>query len=252
MNAHCVLIVEDEAQMRRLLRTALCANGYRVVEAESAAEARALAPSHNPDLVLLDLGLPDGSGVDVTRELRRWSSAPILVLSARGREQDKVEALDAGADDYVTKPFGMAELLARVRVALRRSTQPEDRASLELDIGPLHIDLKSHLVTRDGEEVHLTRTEFRVLALLARHVGRVLTHRQILKEVWGPNAVEHPHYVRVQMAELRKKLERDPARPQWLVTEQGVGYRLRAEAPASRNSQKDSHTRDDDEGEPGG
>jgi two-component system KDP operon response regulator KdpE len=188
-------------------------------------EAEQLAPGHNPDVFLLDLGLPDGDGVELARRIREWSRAPIVVLSARGREEDKVNALDAGADDYLTKPFGVNELLARLRVALRHAQGGPGEAPA-LEVGPLRIDLPRRQVTVDGREVRLTPTEWRVLALLARHAGKVLTHRQILREVWGPNATE-AHYVRVQMAELRKKLEADPARPRLLVTETGVGYRLR-------------------------
>jgi two-component system KDP operon response regulator KdpE len=223
--APLVLVVEDEPPVRRFLRAALAGHGYRVVEAGSVAEAEQLAPGHNPDVFLLDLGLPDGDGIDLARRLREWSRAPIIVLSARGREEDKVNALDAGADDYLTKPFGVNELLARLRVALRHAqATPEQRTVLEA--GPLRIDLARREVTVNGAEVRLTPTEYRVLALLAQHAGKVLTHRQILREVWGPNATE-AHYVRVQMAELRKKLEAEPARPRLLVTEPGVGYRLR-------------------------
>jgi two-component system KDP operon response regulator KdpE len=221
-----VLVVEDDPQMRRFLRTALNSNGFRIVEAETAGEALALAPGHNPDLVLLDLGLPDGDGIDVTRKLRTWSKAPIIVLSARGREEDKVEALDAGADDYLTKPFGIGELFARIRVALRHIDAGPTASSI-VETGGIKIDLSSRVVTFDGAEVHLTPTEYKLLTLLARHAGKVLTHRMILKDVWGPGAVEQPHYVRVQMAELRKKLERDPTRPAVLITEPGVGYRFR-------------------------
>jgi two-component system, OmpR family, KDP operon response regulator KdpE len=219
-----VLVVEDEAPVRRFLRAAL-AGGYRVVEAGSVAEAEQLAPGHNPDVFLLDLGLPDGDGIDLTRRLREWTRAPIIVLSARGREEDKVNALDAGADDYLTKPFGVNELLARLRVALRHAHASAEQPAV-LEAGPLRVDLARREVTVDGAAVHLTPTEYRVLALLAQHAGKVLTHRHILREVWGPHATE-AHYVRVQMAELRKKIERDPARPRLLVTEAGVGYRLR-------------------------
>jgi two-component system KDP operon response regulator KdpE len=223
--APLVLVIEDEPPVRRFLRAALEAHGYRVVEASGFQEALQLAPSHNPDLLLLDLGLPDGDGIDLTRRIREWSRAPIIVLSARGREEDKVDALDAGADDYLTKPFGVKELLARLRVALRHAqATPEQRQVVEA--GPLRIDLARREVTVAGAELHLTPTEYRVLALLAQHAGKVLTHRQILREVWGPNATE-AHYVRVQLAELRKKIEADPARPRLLVTEPGVGYRLR-------------------------
>ncbi len=220
-----VLVIEDELPVRRFLRAALAGHGYRVVEAGGVREAEQLAPGHNPDVFLLDLGLPDGDGVELTRRIREWSRAPIIVISARGREEDKVDALDAGADDYLTKPFGVNELLARLRVALRHAqATPEQRQVLEA--GPLRIDLARREVAVAGREVHLTPTEYRVLALLAQHAGKVLTHRQILRDVWGPNATE-AHYVRVQMAELRKKIEVDPARPRLLVTEPGVGYRLR-------------------------
>ncbi len=221
-----VLVVEDEPQMRRFLRASLALHGYRPLEAEKGAEALALASSHNPALVLLDLGLPDLDGLEVTRRLREWSKVPIVVLSARGREDDKVAALDAGADDYLTKPFGTNELLARIRVALRHARgQSADDPVLEH--GPLHIDQARHEVTVDGELVHLTPIEFRLLAQLARHAGKVLTHRQLLLEVWGPNATHQTHYLRVHMAALRRKIEKDPARPRWIATEAGVGYRLR-------------------------
>ncbi|MDP2345786.1 MAG: response regulator [Deltaproteobacteria bacterium] len=218
-----VLVVEDEAPMRRFLKAALTASNYRVVEAVTAAETLLLAPTHNPDVVLLDLGLPDLDGIEVTRRLREWCTAPIIVISARGREEDKVEALDAGADDYLTKPFGTGELLARLRVALRGTAHGSPESETRLTVGDLVIDLVARVVTRGGVELHFTPTEYRLLALLAKNVGRVLTHRQILREVWGPNAVAHTHYVRVQMAEIRKKIEADPARPRLLVTEPGVG-----------------------------
>ncbi|HEX9401334.1 MAG TPA: response regulator [Anaeromyxobacter sp.] len=220
-----VLVVEDEPQMRRFLRAALTSHGYRLVEAGGVREGEQLATSYNPDVFLLDLGLPDGDGIDLARRLREWTRAPIIVLSARGREEDKVNALDAGADDYLTKPFGVNELLARLRVALRHARAAPEQEPV-IDVGPLRIDLARREVNVDGREVRLTPTEFRLLALLARHAGKVLTHRQILKEVWGPNATE-VHYVRVHMAELRKKIEADAARPRLLVTEPGVGYRLR-------------------------
>jgi two-component system KDP operon response regulator KdpE len=220
-----VLVVEDDAQVRRFLRAALSSHAFRLVEAGSVREAEQLATSHNPDVYLLDLGLPDGDGVDLARRLRDWTRAPIIVLSARGREEDKVNALDAGADDYLTKPFGVNELLARLRVALRHA-RATPAGEPVLEAGPLRVDLARREVTVEGREVRLTPTEFKLLALLARHAGKVLTHRQILKEVWGPNATE-AHWVRVHMAELRKKVEPDPARPRLLVTEPGVGYRLR-------------------------
>jgi two-component system KDP operon response regulator KdpE len=223
-----VLVVEDEPQMRRFLRASLTAHGYRFSEATTAAEAVLVASTHNPDLVLLDLGLPDEDGIALARRLREWTRVPILVISARGREDDKVAALDAGADDYLTKPFGVQELLARMRVALRHArlaTSEETRMALEF--GGLRIDLVRRAVTIDGSEVHLTPIEYKLLTLLAQHAGKVLTHRQILKEVWGPSYATQTHYVRVHMAELRKKIEADPAQPRLIVTEQGVGYRLR-------------------------
>jgi two-component system KDP operon response regulator KdpE len=225
-----VLVVEDEPQMRRFIRASLTAHGYRVLETGRAAESIALLTSQNPDLVLLDLGLPDADGIDVTRQIRQWSQVPIVVLSARGREDDKVCALDAGADDYLTKPFGVNELLARIRVALRhlRARQAPPTQLYEFD--GLQIDVVRREVRRGTEELHLTPIEYKLLVLLAQHAGKVLTHRQILKEVWGPAYATHPHYVRVHMAELRKKVEIDPARPRLLVTEPGVGYRLRDRA----------------------
>lgn len=222
------LVVEDEAPLRSFLRTALSAHGYRVLEAGTLGEAMMAVTTSNPEVVLLDLGLPDGTGLDLVRRVREWSRLPIVVISARGREQDKIEALDAGADDYLTKPFGTGELLARVRVALRHATTGVPAAQV-VTAGPLRVDLARRQVFRDGVEVHLTATEYRLLALLARNAGRVLTHGQILRDVWGPNYAEHAHYVRVYMAELRRKLEADPARPRWLLTEIGVGYRLKDE-----------------------
>jgi two-component system KDP operon response regulator KdpE len=224
-----VLVVEDEPQMLRFLRTSLTSHDFRLLEATTAAEAIALATTHTPELVLLDLGLPDLDGIELARRLREWTRVPIIVISARGREEDKVEALDAGADDYLTKPFGINELLARMRVAFRhaRQTSPgtEPRA---LEFGPLLLDLERRQVTVDGREIHLTPIEYKLLVFLAQNAGKVLTHRQILKEIWGPAFVTQPHYVRVRMAELRKKLEPDPAHPRLFVTEPGVGYRLRA------------------------
>jgi two-component system KDP operon response regulator KdpE len=223
-----VLLVEDETQMLRFLRTALTAQGYRVVEAGSCRDALVAATTHNPELVLLDLGLPDGDGIDLTRQIRDWSQVPIIVISARGREGDKVAALDAGADDYLTKPFGVNELLARMRVALRHAALVgKDTSSIVLEIGSLRIDQVRREVMVGGREVHLTPIEYRLLVLLAKNGGKVLTHRQILKEVWGPPYVNETHYLRVFMAQLRRKIEQDPARPRLLVTEPGVGYRMR-------------------------
>ncbi len=225
-----ILLVEDEPQLRRFLRPLLRTHGYRVVEAETAREGLTLAQSHNPDIVLLDLGLPDGDGVEVTRQLRAWSQVPILVISARGREQDKVEALDAGADDYLTKPFGSAELLARLRVALRHAAAQGMPATPESthSFGDVHVDLTRRTVHRGEEEVHLTPHEYKLLITLIHNAGKVVTHRQLLREVWGPGA-QQTHYLRVYMGQLRQKLEQDPARPRWLATEAGVGYRLRDE-----------------------
>jgi len=179
--------------------------------------------------ILLDLGLPDGDGLELVRTVREWCAAPVIVLSAREREDDKVTALDAGADDYLTKPFGTSELLARIRVALRHARGQRTAGDPVLAIGPIAIDLARHEVHVDGKQIHLTPIEFRLLALLARHAGKVLTHRQLLHEVWGPRSTQHTHYLRVHMAALRRKVEADPARPRWLATEAGVGYRLRDE-----------------------
>jgi two-component system KDP operon response regulator KdpE len=226
--AHTILVIEDEAQMRKFLRASLTSHGFHLVEAATAREGEALATTHTPDLILLDLGLPDGDGIDLVRRLREWSKTPILVVSARGREADKVEALDAGADDYLTKPFGVSELLARIRVAFRHATAGSAaRGEPTLVIGPLRIDLDRREVAVSGNAVHLTPIEYRLLVLLAQNAGKVLTHRQILRDVWGPAYAGQTHYVRVHMAELRKKIEVDPARPRLLLTEPAVGYRLR-------------------------
>lgn len=222
-----VLVIEDEAPMRKLISAALGAQGYRVQEAASAQQGVALLTSHNPDLVLLDLGLPDGDGLELTRRLREFTQVPVIVLSARGREDDKVAALDAGADDYLTKPFGVNELLARMRVALRHAQAAGGAPEQVIELPSLTIDLARREVRRGEEVLHLTPIEYKLLVLLARHAGKVLTHRQILKEVWGPAAANQAHYVRVHMAELRKKVEPEPSRPRLLLTEPGVGYRLR-------------------------
>ena len=223
-----VLVVEDEPQLRRFLRTALTAQDFRIVEAETVREALIAATTHNPELILLDIGLPDGDGIDLTRRIREWSRVPIIVISARGQEDDKVAALDAGADDYLTKPFGVNELLARIRVALRHALSAASTTGEPvLEIGPLRLDLTRREVRVAGAEVHLTPLEYRLLALLAQNAGKVLTHRQILKEVWGPGSVNETHYLRVFMAQLRRKIEPDPARPRLLLTEPGVGYRMR-------------------------
>ncbi|MFO0547212.1 MAG: response regulator [Polyangiaceae bacterium] len=223
-----ILIVEDEASVRGFLRASLGSHGFHLLEAETARRAVQLVTTHQPDLIVLDLGLPDGDGVAMTRELRTWTRIPIIVISARGREEDKVLALDAGADDYVTKPFGALELLARIRVALRHARQPQlQTPGPALTVGPIRVDTVSRLVFLNEREIHLTPIEYNLLVLLIRNADKVLTHRQILKEVWGPAHASNSHYVRVYMAELRKKLEDDPANPRWLVTEPAVGYRLR-------------------------
>jgi two-component system KDP operon response regulator KdpE len=218
-----ILIVEDERPMRQFIRTSLGSHEYRTLEATTGQEALALAASHNPDVILLDLRLPGMDGVEVTRRLREWTRAPIVVLSARDREDDKVEALDAGADDYLTKPFGARELLARLRVALRHIASA---AEPTLVCGDLRIDLETRQVFAGNEPVSLTPIEYKLLLVLAKNAGKVVTHRQLLQEVWGPNTTE-TQYVRVYMAHLRHKIERDAARPKYLLTEQGVGYRLR-------------------------
>ncbi len=223
-----VLVIEDEPQMRRFLKASLESHDYGVHEAVTAREGLAQATGRNPDVILLDLGLPDLDGIEFTRRLREWSHTPVIVISARGREQDKIAALDAGADDYLTKPFGVGELLARLRAQLRRAVSPEGGESV-FAAGDLKVDLGARLVFRRGAEVHLTPIEYKLFTALVRHAGKVVTHRQLLKEAWGPNAVEHPHYVRVYMTQLRHKLEDDPSRPKYLLTESGVGYRLKAE-----------------------
>jgi two-component system KDP operon response regulator KdpE len=222
-------VVEDEAQVMRFLRATLPSQGYRVVEAISGQQALVEAATRSPDLVLLDLGLPDIDGVEVTRRLREWSATPIIVLSARGQESDKIQALDAGADDYLTKPFGTGELLARMRVALRNAARVGDAADSVFESGALRVDLGARRVSVGDREVHLTRTEYRLLCALVKNAGKVVTHRQLLREVWGPGSVDQSHYVRVYMAQLRHKLEEDPARPRYLLTETGVGYRLQSE-----------------------
>jgi two-component system KDP operon response regulator KdpE len=226
--APLVLVIEDEPQMRRFLRAALRANEYRVVEAGSAREGLAQAAGRNPDVILLDLGLPDGDGIAVAREIRTTARTPIIVLSARGQDQDKVTALDTGADDYLTKPFGIPELLARIRVALRHASEAPDEAFQPVfEAGDLRVDLARRQVFRGAEEVHLTPMEYKLLATLIRHSGRVITHRQLLHEVWGSNYIDQTQYLRVYMSQLRHKLESDPTRPRLLTTEPAVGYRLR-------------------------
>ena len=222
-----VVLIEDEPQIRRFLRATLAGAGYRLFEATSGAAGLVEAGSRQPDVVILDLGLPDMDGLDVIRRLREWSAVPIVVLSARGQEGDKVQALDAGADDYVSKPFGAGELLARLRVALRHTagaTHEDGEAGFA--VGELRVDLLRRHVSLGGAEVRLTPIEYKLLTTLVRHAGRVVTHQQLLREVWGPVHTDQAHYVRVYMAHLRHKLEAEPARPRYLLTEPGVGYRL--------------------------
>ncbi len=222
-----VLVIDDEPQIRRLLRVTLEANGYRVFDAATGQDGIVQAAQWRPDIVLLDLGLPDLGGLSVLQRLREWSRVPVIVLTVRDREADKVAALDCGADDYVTKPFSTGELLARLRVALRH-TLPAPEAAV-FRSGPLEVDLAARVVSVNGKEVKLTATEYSLLRLFVQHAGKVLTHRQLLREVWGPASTEQTHYLRVYMAHLREKLEANPAQPQLLLTEPGVGYRLLAE-----------------------
>lgn len=225
-----VLVIEDEAQMRRFLRSSLPAHGYALVEVSNGREGIAQAGTRNPDIILLDLGLPDMDGVEVTRQLREFSKAAIIVLSARGQERDKVDALDAGADDYLTKPFGLSELLARMRVARRHIEGRTDEKALPVfTVGSLSVDFTSRQVFVDGEEVHLTPIEYKLLTALVRNAGRVVTHQQLLKEGWGPKYATQTQYLHVYMGHLRAKIESEAARPKLLLTEPGVGYRLAAE-----------------------
>jgi two-component system, OmpR family, KDP operon response regulator KdpE len=223
-----VLIVEDEPEIRRFLRATLAANDYRVVESATGRRGQIDAGTHKPDLAIVDLGLPDVDGIDVIRRLREWSPMPVIVLSARIQERAKIAALDAGADDYVTKPFAVGELLARVRVALRHAARGAAVTST-LRIGDARVDLERRTARRGDDEVRLTPIEFRLLATLARHLGMVVTHRQLLIEVWGPTHAGDTHYLRIYMKQLRDKLETDPLRPRHLITETGIGYRLVAD-----------------------
>lgn len=225
MNAEpAVLVVDDELAIRRFLRLSLETNDYRIYEAENGRDGLAKAAQFRPEVIILDMNLPDMEGVEVLRRLREWTATPVIILSVRDADRDKVAALDAGADDYLTKPFSVDELLARLRVA-RRHAQPTTTDPV-LIFGEVRIDLARRLVTRSGEPVKLTPTEYALLRLLVQHAGRVLTHRQILKQVWGPQHMEETHYLRVYFAQLRQKLESDPARPRLILTEPGVGYRL--------------------------
>lgn len=222
-----VLMIEDDPQIRRFLRAALAAEDYQFHEALTAEEGIAQAAARQPDLVLLDLGLPDRDGLEVIRGIRLWSQMPIVVLSARGQEKDKIAALDLGADDYVAKPFAVGELLARIRAALRRAAPvTPDGADTVIRFGDVQADFEKRSITVGGKEVHLTPNEYKLLQVLIKHAGRVVTQRQLLNEVWGPQHTEQSQYLRVYVAQLRRKLERDPARPRYLQTEPGVGYRL--------------------------
>lgn len=230
MNQPIVLVIEDEPPIRRFLRVALPGHGYQMVEATTGEEGLIAATMHRPDVIILDLGLPDLDGLDVTKRLREWTQTPIIVLSARGREDDKIAALDAGADDYLTKPFGMGELLARLRVALRhRARAAGEIADPVFQVGELRVDLLRRHVWIGDKAVHLTPNEYKLLTTLVQHAGKVLTHRHLLREVWGPGYAEENHYLRVYMGQLRHKLEVEPARPRYLLTEPGVGYRLAGE-----------------------
>jgi two-component system KDP operon response regulator KdpE len=225
-----ILVIEDEPPLKKFLRITLESQDYTVIEATRGEEGIRHAATSRPDLVILDLGLPDIDGVEVAKRLREWSTMPIIVVSARGKEQEKVVALDAGADDYLTKPFGVGELLARVRVALRRlAIANQDSPEPVFELGSLKVDLSKREVTVNGTAVHLTPNEFKLLTMLVKNAGKVLTHRQLLHGVWGPGSGDETHYVRVYMNQLRQKLESDATRPRYLLTEPGVGYRLKAE-----------------------
>jgi two-component system, OmpR family, KDP operon response regulator KdpE len=228
-NAPHILVIDDELQIQRAIRTILTEKQFRVTTASRGEEGLALAAANEPDLIILDLGLPDMEGVEVCQRLREWTQTPIIILSVRDSERDKVAALDMGADDYLTKPFGIEELLARIRVALRHSAGRQGEQSKVVKAGALNIDLAWHIVKRDEEEVKLTGTEYKLLAYLAANHGRVLTHQSILTNVWGPEDADHTEYLRVYMRQLRKKLEDDPERPQYILTEPGIGYRFIAD-----------------------
>lgn len=225
---HLLLIIDDEMPIRRFLRATLSAEGHRVVEADSGASGLKMAAQQPPDLVILDLGLPDMDGLEVLRRLREWLTVPVLILSARDQEQEKIEALDGGADDYLTKPFGVGELLARIRAAMRHAHQGTG-ATAVMAVGDLHVDLATRTVTLAGERLTLTPLEYKLLVTLMKHSGKVLTHRFLLREVWGPHATRESHYLRVFVAGLRRKLGDDPARSRYISTEQGVGYRFATE-----------------------
>ncbi|PKN71250.1 MAG: DNA-binding response regulator [Deltaproteobacteria bacterium HGW-Deltaproteobacteria-12] len=223
-----ILLIEDEMQMRRFLRVALESEHYRLVETDTGKEGLVKAAAWNPDAVLLDLGLPDMDGIEVIKRLREWSKVPIIIISAREQENDKIKALDCGADDYLTKPFGVGELLARIRVASRhKRLQQSGQNEIEFVADELRIDYSRRQVFLDNNEIHLTPIEYSLIALLTQHAGKVMTHRQLLKEVWGPSHIEQTQYLRVYMTQLRHKIEKDPARPRFLINEPGVGYRFK-------------------------
>ncbi len=224
----CVLVVEDERQIRRFIRTALEGAGYRVIESDTGRGGLAEATAHKPNLVILDLGLPDIDGTDLIGRLREWTSIPIIILSARSAERDKIGALDRGADDYLTKPFGTGELLARLRVALRHRSSSADENDV-IHVGELRVERSRRRVFVGTQEIHLTPIEYRLLSVLVKNAGKVLTHKVLLREVWGPGYGEHAHYLHIYMGHLRRKLEQEPARPRYLLTEVGVGYRLAVE-----------------------
>lgn len=224
-----VLVVEDDTSIKKMLSGILTENGYRALDAKSGAEALALARAHNPDLILLDLGLPDLDGSEVARQLREWSSAPIIVVSGRDGEEEKIRVLDIGADDYIVKPFAHGELLARMRSALRRKDRRDKLPGDVLTAGTLKLDLERRQVFVEDREVHLTPIEYKLFSIMMKNAGRVLPHTRLLGEVWGPAYVTQTQYLRVYMVQLRHKLEKEPARPRWIVTEPGVGYRLRTE-----------------------
>ena len=221
-----ILVIEDEEPIRKFLRVSLTANGYRLVESSTGKDGLLQAATSQPDLIILDLGLPDMDGIDLTRQIREWSKVPIIIVSARGKEQDKVVALDAGADDYLTKPFGVGELLARLRVALRHRAAKQSDGEPVFQSGDLKVDLARREVTLAGKPIHLTPNEYRLLSILVKHAGRVLTHRQLLKEIWGPGSSQETHYLRVYMNQLRQTVAPAPAPPRYLLTESGIGYRL--------------------------
>jgi two-component system KDP operon response regulator KdpE len=220
-----IVVIEDEAQIRRFVRQALEEEGWKIFEAETARQGLIEAGTRKPDLVILDLGLPDRDGIDLIRDLRGWSDVPIIILSARSEEDDKIGALDAGADDYLAKPFGVGELLARTRALLRRRARSADATAIT-EFGDVSVDLSRRTVRRNGEDIHLTALEYRLLAVLVANAGRVLTHRQLLREVWGPSYVDSSHYLRIYVGHLRQKLEADATQPRFILTETGVGYRF--------------------------